>query len=355
MLHLICPPPSLKSGSDVIGLQTAESLRQFGVNCSCQYLWAEFWARKLVLGNNRFLRKLYKEIVCPVGIARILPRIKQNDVVWVNDISRYRMVQNHHFEESVIKKGAQYVFHLQDYWFHTSEYAAAASRRIEMASLTVVVSHELKRQVLERHPTANVVFLEEPIDVNRVHPVSVERESDLPVLVWTGNPSNLVNHFSELVEVLGEVYREVPFNLRVISGNVKPRTKFPFPMEWFPYSLSKESDYLSGATAGLAPLEDSVYARCKDVYKVKTYMAAGVVPLATGVGHCPQVIQHGETGFMFNSREAWKNGLITTLRNREMSKVMGLAARNYCVNHFSHQALMPVWIDVLRKKISAEI
>jgi hypothetical protein len=52
---------------------------------------------------------------------------------------------------------------------------------------------------------------------------------------------------------------------------------------------------------------------------------------------------------MFNSREEWKAGLITTLKNRERSQAMGLAARNDCVNHFSHKALIPIWIDALRK------
>lgn len=350
MLHLICPPPALKSGSDVVGIRTAEEIRELDVHCNCHYLWSEFLARHLVLGGNRYLRKLYKEMVCPIGIARLLPKIKKGDLVWINNVSRYRNETDIRFEEAILRKGAKYIFHLQDYWFNTLNWNEAACKRIEMADLTVVVTHELKRQVLARYPAANVVFLEEPIDVDRVHPVAPHSGSERPVLVWTGNPLNFVNHFSELVDILAEVHQKVPFVLRVVSGSSRPKINLPFPMEWFPYSLEEESRYLSGAVAGLAPLEDSVYARCKDVYKVKTYMAAGVAPLASGIGHCPSVIRHGVTGWMFNSPQEWRAGLIEVLSNPAVARQAGAVAREYCVRNLSHQALMPVWIDALKKQ-----
>ena len=348
MLHFLCPPPSLKSGSDVVGVRSAKEMCNLGVKCQCRNLSSELLAQKMELGKNRFLRKFYKEVACPIGLAKIIPSIKTNDLVWINGVSRLRKEQDTRFEEAILRKRAKYIFHLQDYWFNTPKWNEAACKRIDMADLVVVVSHELKQQVLQRYPNAKVVFLEEPIDVDRVKPIEDIVRPDLPVLVWTGNPLNLLNHFPELIDILAAVHRKVPFILRIVSGSQKPKIEFPFPMEWVPYSLAKESMHLSGAAAGLAPLEDSVYARCKDVYKVKTYMAAGVTPLASGIGHCINVIRHGKTGLMFNTPAEWKAGLLQILKNPVQTQAMGSAARTFCVEHFSHKTVIPNWLDALK-------
>jgi len=355
MLYFICPPPTMKSGSDVVGLRTAEEFRKVGAQCKCLYLWPEFLARCLFWGKNRVFRKIYTSIVSPLSLVWLLGRLKKGDYVWINSVSLICNETSVWFEKQLVRKGVHYIYHLQDYWFDTDAHTEASSKRIQMAELTVVVSDELKRQVQTRFPDAKVVFLEEPIDTDRVRPLEPVQQNELPVLVWTGNPMNLTNHFPELIDVLASVFSEHPFKLRIISGSTMPTLDLPFDWEWVPYSLEKEAEYFSGTLAGLAPLADSVYARCKDVYKVKTYMAAGVIPLATGIGHCLEVIKDGETGFMFDSEEDWKKGLLDILEGQVSTEVVGRAARSYAVENLSHRALVPIWRRVLEESLGVDL
>lgn len=355
MFYFVCPPPTMKSGSDVVGLRTAEEFRSIGMPCKCLYLWPEFLARHLFWGKPRIFRKIYTSIISPFSLICLLFRFKKGDYVWINSVSLIYDETKIWFEALMVRRGVHYIYHLQDYWFDTARHSAASSKRIELADMTVVVSHELRRQVLSRFPDAKVVFLEEPIDTDRVRPVKTLQKNNLPVLVWTGNPMNLMRHFPDLVEVLDSVSQKIPFKLRIISGSRRPKLDLPVEWEWFPYSLDKEAEFLAGALVGLAPLIDTVYSRCKDVYKVKTYMAAGVVPMTTGIGHCLEVVKHGETGFMFNSKEEWEAGLIKLLEDHELARSSGQAARNYAVEHLSHKELVPVWYKTLQKCIAVAV
>lgn len=353
-VHFFCPPPSLKSGSDVVGMRTAEEMRRIGVDSRCGYLSSELLAEKFGLSGSRVVRKVHKELLSSIGINRLLSDIRNGDIVWMNDFARGKKPLDVHFEKSLRQRGAKYVLHLQDNWLDAPNKSPGVRARMEIADLVVVVSHELKRQVLKHYPNVRTVFLEEPIDVDRVRPVVWGASPEVPVLLWTGNPGNLTSHFPELIDALKKVYNKFPFVLRVVSGASQPCLNFPFPVEWRPYSLEKESENLAGALAGLAPLEDSLYARCKDVYKVKTYMAAGVVPLASGIGHCLEVIKHGETGFMFNSSDEWVSGLCRLLENPVLVDSMGASARKDCVERFSHKALIPAWRDTLWENLEME-
>jgi glycosyltransferase involved in cell wall biosynthesis len=354
MLRLLCPPPSLTTGPDVVGFRTAEVIKSLGLDCKCHYLWPDFLGHLFAIKHKGILGRFYVEVICRLSVLAVMFKIRKGDWVWINSISRLGRPNDLRLEKYILRKGARYIYHLQDLILDLDNYRGGTLKRIAMSDLTVVVSHELKKQVLKEQRDANVKFLEEPIDVERVQPVSTSSKSRVPVLVWTGNVSNLTNHFSTLVDVLADVYKEFPFVLRIISGVARPSIDLPFPFEWLPFNLKKEKEYLAGATAGLAPLQDTVYARCKDVYKVKTYMAAGIVPLASRVGHNLNVVKHGETGFLMNSQEEWKAGLTTILADEALASKMGVAAREYCVKHFSHDTLGPIWVDALREHLVEE-
>jgi hypothetical protein len=105
-------------------------------------------------------------------------------------------------------------------------------------------------------PHAKVLVLEEPIDVDRLKPVAIYQPSDLPFLAWTGHVTSLAD-LKEYADILEQVHAKYPFKLRIISGEKRPHLEASFPWEWFPFDPQKESRYLSGAAAGLAPLEDT--------------------------------------------------------------------------------------------------
>jgi glycosyltransferase involved in cell wall biosynthesis len=106
---------------------------------------------------------------------------------------------------------------------------------------------------------------------------------------------------------------------------------------------------MSGAWAGLSPLADSTYARCKGTFKVKVYMAAGLPSVASSVGYHRELIRHGETGYLATSEEDWVEALLALLRDPARARRVGEAARADAVARFSHRQLMPIWAQKLRQ------
>ena len=197
-------------------------------------------------------------------------------------------------------------------------------------------------------PDARVVVLEEPIDVERLAPVSANRSSDLPFIVWTGHVTSMAD-LKESAEILNRVHAKHPFKLRIISGPDKPRLDVSFSWEWFPFNGPKEAEYLSGAAAGLAPLEDGVYSRCKGGYKVKTYLAAGIPVVASPVGHHCHLIRSGENGILADKPEKWEAALVKLLKEPAYAKHLGEAGRDSAKKRFSHEVLIPRWASELKE------
>lgn len=272
--------------------------------------------------------------------------IQPDDIVWMYDISRYNSLSSCEFEKGIKIRGAKYVFHLHDDWFSVRGWDQAAVDRVSLADLAGGLTKGLVSRIEQYSCGANPILLRGPIDVERLAPLQNTVPGSRPKVVWTGNPANL-KEIPGAMDVLARVYARQPFNFLVISGSVRPNLDLAIPWQWLPYDGAKESERLTGACAGLAPLENTPYAKCKDVYKVKTYMACGVPPIATAIGNNLEVIRHGKTGYLANSTDEWESKLFELVSNPSMADAMGKVARVDCVSRFSHEAIIPEWITAL--------
>ena len=277
---------------------------------------------------------------------RIAGKISSASGVWINGAASPLNV-NCWFERAILKAGKPYIFHLQDDWFSVPSLRLQAEARVRLASLVVVPTEPLKERVFALFPDAKVLVLEEAIDIDRVHPLTPKTGTDLPFFVWNGHTASLADlkKFTGIFERLREKF---PFRIRIVCGETRPMLDTSFPWEWFPYDPTAESEVLSGAVAGLAPLEDGPYARCKGGYKVKTYMAAGIPVVASPVAHHAKVVQSGINGLLASTEAEWEQALLSLLADRGLGRQLGAAAREAAVSKYSHEVLMPVWADKLR-------
>jgi len=265
------------------------------------------------------------------------------------DISLFANLQNTWLEKHIVRSGAKYILQFHDDWLAVPGYDRAAEARIDLASLVGGVTRPLLASIASRTPETPTVLLRAPIDVLRLQALDPPEPSSIPKVIWTGNPKNL-KEIPNAREMLGRVFAKHPFDFVVISGCRKPALDLTIPWRWFPYDSERESERISGSCAGLAPLEDTAYARCKDVFKVKTYMACGVPPVATAIGNSLEVIRDGETGFLVDSQVAWEERLLELVTSPRRARVMGMAARKQCVEQYSHAAIIPEWIAVLENR-----
>ncbi len=342
-------PQALRSGDDVLGAKTISGLTEAGIPTRSHELSSQWWASKLWFSRLPGRRTIFEYGPALIGLLRHRSKITRAAAVWINGPAS-PLNKNCWFERTVIRAGKPCIFHLQDDWFSMPYLKDVAAPRVRLASLVVVPTEPLKERIIGLFPDARVVVLEEPIDVDRLKPVPVDRPSNDPFLVWTGHVTSMAD-LKEYAGLLKRVHARHPFKLRIISGQNKPRLDASFPWEWFPFDPGREVEYLAGATAGLAPLEDGSYARCKGGYKVKTYLAAGIPTIASPVGHHCELIRSGENGILARTSDEWEAALVKLLQDSSFARRLGEAGRESAEKRFSHNVLMPAWAAELKSRL----
>ena len=336
----------MRSAPDVINRKTIIGLRSAGIPCSEHELWPQWWAQRIWASSLPGRQRIFEYGPALLSLGWHRRKISTARAVWISG-SASPLNVNCWFERAIIKVGKPYIFHLADDWFSVAWLRPLAEARMRLASLVVVPTEPLKERILALFPKVKVLVLEEAIDIDRVRPLALAGNADVPFLVWSGHTASL-SDLKKFTAIFERIHAKFPFKLRIICGETKPPLQAAFPWEWLPYDRAAESEALSGAAAGLAPLEDGPYARCKGGYKVKTYLAAGLPIVASPVAHHTKVIESGVNGFLASTDAEWEQALLALLTDRELGRRLGSAARAAAVAKYSHEVLMPVWARQLR-------
>lgn len=347
ILRLCHQPPSLTSSHDVLSETTVREFSANGMEAKQHDFVPDTVARLISKTRLPGGRTLLQAIAERYSLPRMVAGFHADDVAWFSGTAGHGNI-GCKIEKRLSNEG-RYIFHLTDDWLSVPALEQLARARLPIAQMIAVPTEGLVERVSSEFPNAPVELLEEPVDVERLAPpVEPRKRGELPMVVWCGNPHNL-RELPDCDRILTKVYAEVPFCFRVISGTSKPDLEFGIPWEWKPYSYAGEAAMLHGAAAGLVPVKDSAYARCKGTYKPKTYLAAGVPLVASPVGYCKRVVRHGENGFLADSVDDWVSSLLLLLRDGNLAEKMSVAARADAIARFSHQALIPQWAETLKK------
>ncbi len=345
-LLIFRPPGVMRSAPDVINRKTIAGLCGAGIPCSEHELWPQWWAEKIWASALPGKQRLFEYGPALLSLAAHRRKIPNASAVWINGPAS-PLNTSCWFERAVLAAGKPYIFHLQDDWFSVPAQSGRAAARVRLATLTVVPTEPLRERILALFPQTKVLVLEEAIDIDRVRPLALTADDGVPFFVWSGHTASLAD-LKKFAGIFGRIHAKFPFKLRIMCGERRPVFEAAFPWEWMPYDRAAESEVLAGAAAGLAPLEDSAYSRCKGGYKVKTYLAAGIPIVASPVGHHARMIESGVNGFLADTETEWEEALLKLLADRELGRRLGAAARASAVAKYSHEVLMPVWADGLR-------
>lgn len=348
MLKIFKYPECFSKGlEDRFNIQVERHLNRQGLPCVIKTLWPDLLARHLFFANSSLLYHLFHDLLAPLYCWMDLLSIQAEDVVWVTGSSIPITDTDCWFEKKVIQRGASYIFWMEDDWFSDPKMKASAEARVPLAHLVVAVTPALCDRIAGLYPGKPILFLEEPIDIERLSLKERPGDGPKPLVIWNGRPWN-IKALLMLDHILLRVYRDIPFNLRVTTGMEKPPLQLSIPWEWVPYDRRREADDAAGAVAGLAPLEDTVFNSCKGNYKVKTYMALGIPPLASAIGYNFDLIRHGETGFLLNTEAEWEAALRFVVQEPALARRIGDAARRNTIHRFSYESLMPIWARALK-------
>ncbi len=185
------------------------------------------------------------------------------------------------------------------------------------------------------------------IDMDKHQAKTWEEAPGRPVaLGWTGLKDNL--GYLEIIErTLLELAREHDLVLDIASDG--PYTLDGLRVEYHPWRLEHEFDYLRGADIGLMPLKDTPRARGKCAFKALQYMGVGTPCVISPVGMNAEVIEDGVDGFLAATPEEWRGKLARLIADPALRRRMGEAAREKVRRRYSHEAHYPRWKAVIEQ------
>jgi glycosyltransferase involved in cell wall biosynthesis len=109
-----------------------------------------------------------------------------------------------------------------------------------------------------------------------------------------------------------------------------------------------EIDDLSACDIGLAPLSDGPWERGKCGLKAIQYMAIGIPVLAANVGVLPELVKHGETGFIYRDGPEFSRYARTLALDPDLRQRMGATGRERVAKYYS----IHHWVDTIAEVLT---
>ncbi len=165
------------------------------------------------------------------------------------------------------------------------------------------------------------------------------------VLGWLGSPST--EKYLQLIrEPLEALLAEQPdLQLWVVGGG---QFLHDHPqVHHYQWSLEGEAALVVQFDVGLMPLPSEEWSQGKSGGKARTYMAAGIPPVATAIGYNLELIAHGRTGLLVNDATQWRDAIAQLLGDARGRLEMGERAKQYVAKHFDPERTAHRLADII--------
>jgi glycosyltransferase involved in cell wall biosynthesis len=183
------------------------------------------------------------------------------------------------------------------------------------------------------------------VDPARYPPAGPRPGAEDVQLVWVGSSSTLrgLEAASPLLEEIG---RRVPgLRLKIICDRFLHLWNLPVIAR--PWSEDEEAWEVAAADVGVSWVPDDDWSRGKCGLKVLQYMAAGLPVVANPVGVHPEIIRHGETGYLAAAADEWVEYVGRLARDADLRAQMGRAGRERLERHYAVAGGAARWLDLL--------
>ncbi len=147
---------------------------------------------------------------------------------------------------------------------------------------------------------------------------SVERRQPNPTFTigWFGSSMSQPN-LDRVLPVLKSLHQKAPFALKIVGG-VPQKVTYPFPVEWVPWSLDKENDYIASFDLAIAPIPDTPRNRTRTSYRILQYLAHRVPVLASPVGVQAGELKEGEHILYARTPEEWSEKIVLMMKDEAL-------------------------------------
>lgn len=335
------------SSSRLRFVQYVEPLRAMGIDVDLAPLLRSAYLHRYNAGMERNWGQIASDYIARIG--RLLGA-RRYDLLW---IEKELFPDLPAIGEDLLRlTSIPYVVDYDDAVFHNYDLAKGLRRLLagkidrvmRGATLVTCGNNYLASRAINAGAT-RIEVIPTVIDLERYRVKGEATPSRCLRIVWIGSPSTA--RYLDLVrEPLRVLSRSFDLALRVIGARC---LSWPdVPVEHHEWSEDTEVDLLRACDVGIMPLPDTPWERGKCGYKLIQYMACGLPVVGSGVGVNPEIIGHGDAGFIADTPDAWVDCLGRLLDNPDLRKRMGTEARAKVEERYCVQRIAPRLADMLR-------
>lgn len=282
---------------------------------------------------------------------KILKKIDEFDAVY---IFREAALIGPAFLEKMIARKKPLIYHFDDPIFvpykspsngylSYLKFFGKIKEIIKIAGVVIVNSTHLRDYALQYNK--NVRRITNSFD-SEIYSYKPFPERINPVCVgWSGSPTTL-NNLKLVAEPLKHLAEQVDYKFHVIGGTEIDLPKVNFTAQ--NWSAETEVEDLRKMQIGLIPLPKVEWNKYKFIMKSAQYMALGIVPVGTPMASNPEVIRHGENGFLAETGDEWVEYLRILIEDSELRNKMSAQAAEDAKNNYSLEVNMPKVIEAFR-------
>lgn len=322
-------------------------LEEHGIDCTVRPLFEEtYW--KIIEIPSPILRVMAKMVYV---IGRFVRRAW--DVVTIGDVDLV-VIEGQLFpympafaERMLAKLRYRCVIELDDAIYLTRGHRRKIPALLALVS-RVIVGNEVLAQYARQY-TPQVSVIPTVVDTQRFVPRQTGAQwigiaTGMPVtVVWIGLAYNL-GYLNIVAPVLKELQDKGLIKLRVVCS--RPPRLPGLMVEFRAWQLEQEVELLQDCHIGIMPLPDTEWARGKCALKLLQYMSVGMAVLASPVGVNREIISDGETGYLAETEQDWRDKLGRLCQDAALREQMGRAARRTVEERYS----LHVWGPRLAKQ-----
>ena len=215
---------------------------------------------------------------------------------------------------------------------------------IKEADHVITSSPFLNEYCLKINKKKACTYISSSVNVEKFIPVNKYNNTKKIIIGWTGTFSSKI-YLNTLEKVFIELSLKCDFKLRII-GNFE----YYLPgidVEVIQWTEKNEVKDLQEIDIGIYPLIPNEWVLGKSGLKAIQYMAFALPTVATNFGTTPRIITHMENGWLVSTENEWVIALETLIKNAELRRKLGNAARTTVVENYSTDIINSSYLKIL--------
>ena len=229
---------------------------------------------------------------------------------------------------------------------HALKWRGKTDRLIDWSSVVICGNTRIEEHVRQRGKSAAV--LPTIVDTNLFVPRAGDADGDVPLIGWIGSHSTF-QYFESIIPVLEDLRRLVRFRVAIVGSGRQEVSIRGVDVAVRPWRLDEEVRDFQNLDIGVYPLPHDEWAESKSGLKAIEYLSVGIPFVASRVGLVAELGVPGETHFLAETHDEWRDALVRLVGDREARRKMGEAGRAYAVQHYSIRACGAQIAELLRE------